>query len=274
MQINTTLCRIPRDITAEILEKLVQSPNQLPAISELKNFLNEKPSVKIPLAPIHFSLFPIGNLDGITEQERDTYFVQNTEAECTSLFCKYLGPLISPPTYGKNEDSYHAFWDSIIKSTIEVFGKHSSELPTLEFDRNTSKHTSTGRNLPDMVALVRNVCPFRGEEKSREEAGDPLKELIEKFRDWTYGDAPYLLAYYAVGVLVTFVTLHKPKEEANKKRKRSVYSQRIEEFDLSRLSHRFRAMNFLRNICRLLLLIVNLCPPRDSPDFETIIRPN
>ncbi|GBC00437.1 hypothetical protein RclHR1_03860002 [Rhizophagus clarus] len=55
---------------------------------------------------------------------------------------------------------------------ISSEGKQNVGLPTLEFDRNTSKRTTT-----DMVVLVRNVCPFRGEEKSQEDAGDPSKEL-------------------------------------------------------------------------------------------------
>jgi hypothetical protein len=39
-----------------------------------------------------------------------------------------------------------------------------------------------------MVVIVRNVCLLRGEEKSREEVGDPSKELTEKFKGWNYGD--------------------------------------------------------------------------------------
>jgi len=74
-----------------------------------------------------------------------------------------------------------------------------------------NKKKFIGRNRPDMVVLVRNICPFRGEEKSREEAGDPSNELVDKIKDWTYGDTPYIFAYYAIGTLVTFVTLYKPE---------------------------------------------------------------
>jgi len=51
-----------------------------------------------------------------------------------------------------------------------------------------------------MVVLVRNVCPLRGEEKSREDAGDPSRELVDKFKDWTYGDTPYIFACYAYAI--------------------------------------------------------------------------
>ncbi|KAF0421095.1 serine/threonine protein kinase [Gigaspora margarita] len=233
----------PKDITTKIIKQLIQSPGQLPHKSDLANFLNENPPVKIPLASIHFSQFNT-SLGGITEEERDTYFILSTEVECTSLYLRLIVPLIYPPSYGKTEDSYHCLWDCVIKNTIETFGMHNASLPTLEFDRNTSKRNSTGRNRPDMVVLVRNICPFRGEEKSREEAGDPSSELIDKI---------------------------KPE---NKKRKLNICSERIAEFDLGRLSDRIRIMNFLRNICRILPIIVNLCPPRDSPEFQTIMRTN
>lgn len=100
-----------------------------------------------------------------------------------------------------------------------------------------------------MVVIVRNICPFQGEEKSQEDAEDLSKELTKKFQGWNYGNALYLFAYYAVGVLVTFVTLHKPINNLSNKRKQSVYSERIAEFDLGHLSDRIRIMNFLRNIC-------------------------
>ncbi|CAG8794107.1 41423_t:CDS:2 [Gigaspora margarita] len=209
-----------QDISIEIIKQLIQSPDQLPHKSDLTNFLNENPPVKIPLAPNLFYQISTTGPDGITEEERDTYFILSTEAECTFLFAKLLGQLIYSPSYEKTEDSYHYLWDCIIKNTLELFGMHSAS-----------------RNRPDMVVLVRNVCPLRGEEKSRDEAGDPSSELVDKIKDWTYGDAPYIFAYYAI------------------------------EFDLGRLSDRIRIMNFLRNI-------LNLCPPRDSPEFQTIIRPS
>ncbi|KAF0534957.1 serine/threonine protein kinase [Gigaspora margarita] len=271
LQVAPSLLVAPEDITVEIIKQLTRSPDQLPHKPDLANFLNENPLVKIPLSPNHYYQFSTTGRDAITKNERDTYFTLSTEAECTSLYSRLLGQLIYPPSYGQTEDSYHFLWDCVIKNTIETFGMHSASLPTLEFDRNTSKRTSTGRNRPDMFVLVRNVCPFRGEEKSREEAGDPSSELTDKIKDWTYGDAPYILAYYAIGVQITFVALYKPE---NKKRKMNICSERIAEFHLGCLSDRIRIMNFLRNICRILPIIVNLCPPRDSPEFQTIVRTN
>jgi hypothetical protein len=101
--------------------------------------------VKIPLAPVHFSQIYTKGPGSITEKERDIYFEQNMKEECTELFIKLIGPLIYPPSVGKNEDSFHAFWDTIIKNSIEIFGKYHTGLETMKFDRNTNKRTSTGK---------------------------------------------------------------------------------------------------------------------------------
>ncbi|PKK63763.1 hypothetical protein RhiirC2_774555 [Rhizophagus irregularis] len=112
---------------------------------------------------------------------------------------------------------------------------------------------------PRYGVIVRNICPFQGEEKFQEDAEDLSKELTKKFQGWNYENALYLFAYYTVGFLVTFVTLYKPINNSSNKRKQSVYSEQIAEFDLGR---------------RVLPIIVNLCLSRDSSDFETMIRSN
>ncbi|CAG8624766.1 14459_t:CDS:2 [Cetraspora pellucida] len=112
---------------------------------------------------------------------------------------------------------------------------------------------------------------LQGEEKSLEDSGDPSSELVDKIEDWSYGNASYIFAYYAIGVQVTLVILYKPK---NKKRKLNICSEKIAKFDLGHLLDRIRIMNFLQNICCLLPLIVNLCPLRESPEFQTIFRPS
>ncbi|CAG8734803.1 6409_t:CDS:2, partial [Dentiscutata heterogama] len=71
----------PKDISIEIIKQLIQSPDQLPHKSDLANFLNENPPVKIPLAPNLFYQISTTGPDGMTEKERDTYFILSTEAE-------------------------------------------------------------------------------------------------------------------------------------------------------------------------------------------------
>ncbi|CAG8573337.1 16719_t:CDS:2, partial [Racocetra persica] len=180
---------IPKDISIEIIKQLIQSSDQLPYKSDLTNFLNKNPLVKILLAPNLFYQISTMGPDSITEEEQDTYFILSTEAEY----------------------SYYYLWDCIIKNTLELFGMHSASLSTLEFDRNTNKQTSTGK------------------EKSWNEAGDLSSELIDKIKNWTYRDVLYIFAYYAISVQVIFVTLYKSE---NKKKKLNVCSDQIAEFDL------------------------------------------
>jgi hypothetical protein len=117
----------------------------LPDRTILNDFLNEKPQVKIPLVPVHFSQIYTKGPGCITEKERDIYFEQSTKEECTELFIKLIGSLIYPPSVGKNEGSFHAFWDAIIKNSIEIFGSYPISLETMRFDRYTNKRTSTGK---------------------------------------------------------------------------------------------------------------------------------
>ncbi|CAG8552737.1 10199_t:CDS:2 [Ambispora leptoticha] len=64
-----------------------------------------------------------------------------------------------------------------------------------------------------MVVLIRNTCLFQGEEKPHEDIGDPSKELVDKFNDWTYRDASYIFAYYAVDYLLLLVAnLYPPRK--------------------------------------------------------------
>ncbi|RIB22225.1 hypothetical protein C2G38_2174527 [Gigaspora rosea] len=67
----------PKEITVEIIKKLIKIFDQLPHKSALKNFLSGNPPVKIPLAPNHFYQISTTDLSAITEEERDTGIRQN-----------------------------------------------------------------------------------------------------------------------------------------------------------------------------------------------------
>lgn len=118
---------------------------------------------------------------------------------------------------------------------------------------------------------MRNICPFRGEEEAEYSTADSSKELTDKFKEWIYGDAPYLFAYYATGLFVTFVILTESKSvnvgSSNKRTRSEVNSETICDFNLGEFSHRIRVMNLLRNILKL-------CPARGTPDFLTLYQPN
>ncbi|CAB5175604.1 unnamed protein product [Rhizophagus irregularis] len=113
------------------------------------------------------------------------------------------GRLIFPSSVGKNEDSFHGFWDDIIKNTILTLGK--------------------------------------GKKKVEISTADVSKELTDKFKEWTYGDAPYLFAYYAIGQFVTFVLLTESES---------------------------------KNIRSFIAYYSKFMPVRDTPNFFTLRREN
>ncbi|RHZ55262.1 hypothetical protein Glove_417g52 [Diversispora epigaea] len=238
-----------KDTTKEVMEDWLQNPNKIPERHELVHFLNEMPHKKIPFSKEIFSSIPV------------------------------VGPfsLIDTPPTGKTEDSFHSFWDIIIGKSLKVFGKYSNEMPPMKFDRNTSKNTTIDQNRPDFVLLMENICAVRGEEKGEDGKGEPAKELIDKFNTWDYGDTPYLFGYYANTTTVTFCILYEKEHAHTNERKRKhpdIYSEKLADFNLDELTQRFKLMNLIRNMCRILPMIIRMCPPRESPDFQIIIRDN
>lgn len=53
---------------------------------------------------------------------------------------------------------------------------------------------STGSLCPDYAFLLRELCPFRGEEKPPGSREDPKAELSDKLA-WAYDPAPYVLGW-------------------------------------------------------------------------------
>nr|CAG8590599.1 10567_t:CDS:2 [Entrophospora candida] len=257
----------------------LQTPDEIPERHQLTYFLNKIPNVKIPLSKENFSSIPVIGPFSIDPTERDKYFVESKSESCTAFFTGLISSLIDTPPTGKTEDSFHSFWDAIISKSLQVFGKYSNEMPAMDFDRNTSRNTTTGLNRPDFVLLMRNICVIRGEEKGEGGRGEPARELIDKFNTWDYGDTPYLFGYYANTTAVTFCVLYINEKEpininSQKRKCPDICSERLAEFDLNKLTHRFKLMNLIRNICRILPMIINMCPSKELPDFETIIRDN
>ncbi|CAG8672923.1 317_t:CDS:2 [Funneliformis caledonium] len=229
----------------------LQSPDEIPERHQLKYFLNMTPNVKLPLSKEMFSAIPIVGPFNIDPTERDKYFVERKSVSCTLFFTQLITSLMHPPVTGRTKDSFHSFWDAIISKSLQIFGSYSNELPLMNIDRNTSRSTTTGQNRPDFILLMRNICVVRGEEKGENGKGEPARELIDKFNTWDYGDIPYLFGYYANTAAVTFCVLYNNEQENNSSRKRK---------------H--------PNICRILPMIINMCPSKEMPDFEIIVRDN
>ncbi|CAJ0847422.1 7200_t:CDS:2 [Entrophospora sp. SA101] len=118
---------LAKDVSDEILQELLKSPNELPDRYNLKQFLKDPPNVKIPLIYSLFNSIPTVDL---------------------------LSGIISLHKTGETEDSYHSFWDDVIKKSFEIFGIN---LKSMEFDCNTNNNTCSGRLLP----MILDLCPKR-----------------------------------------------------------------------------------------------------------------
>lgn len=105
-------------------------------------------------------------------------YMQQDDKECHDFFAvNYYGPLLRRLYHGKTESSYISIYDTIFKSAAEYF--------EIEFDRDTSRGTSTQNCRPDLALYQGGHCFFRGEEKKENNMG-PAEELTDKLV-WNYG---------------------------------------------------------------------------------------
>ncbi len=114
----------------------------MPDKYNLKQFLIDPPNIKIPLASLLFNSIPTVGPFSICKAERDQYFSLDNFKSCTSFFVNLICGIISLHKTGDAEDSYHSFWDDVIKKSFEEFGVN---LKSMEFDRNTNNNTCSGK---------------------------------------------------------------------------------------------------------------------------------
>jgi hypothetical protein len=164
---------------------------------------------------------------------------------------------------GKTEVSHHTFWDSFIRIPLAVlFDRlHGST------ERNSHKPASTGTKRPDLTFTFKEVCVFRGEEEAPGVSEDiPKRELSGKLV-WSYGEAPYVLGYTAVGYECTLFAIYSTDQKTVKTEPFAVY-------DSARLSERFRFVLALIHLGRLFPELVRLCPYTAKAEFVDIPRAN
>lgn len=165
--------------------------------------------------------------------------------------------IVSPPLTGTTEDSFHAFWDALIVKPV-VIG-----CPDGVYNRNTSRHTSTGLFRPDTSYLLNGACLMRGEEKGPENTEDPAEELVSKLK-WSYGDCPYIFGYYATASSVTYCYLY---HEENRIKRNDLIT-----CSLKNLEGRMKSFFTGINIGRLLHLLRQNIPATFKEEFVTIHR--
>ncbi|KAI6045162.1 hypothetical protein EDC04DRAFT_2889346 [Pisolithus marmoratus] len=169
------------------------------------------------------SLFKVGELD-------------------VNLLHIYSAVLKSAPDNG-TEYSFVSFWDHNIRDILQ------SIVPTGHAIRNSNLFTSTKLYCPDFGFLLKQLCPFRGEEKGGEDRKDPKAELVNKLV-WMYDPAPYILGYYCKPGCHDIISVN-----------------------LKLRKDRIANVRHLINLSPLLPLLANLAPSR-LDDFHNIWRPN
>lgn len=175
----------------------------------------------------------------------------------------FLVSIFYPTPGGSTEDSFHCFWEEIIRHSLLIF------CPKLRYQRNTKYLTSTGQNRPDVSGLIKKIAVWRGEEKGPDVNTDPQEELKEKLI-WNYQGIPYLLAYHAIESRVTIDVIYLNSKDIVEVRSIT------DEFNLNLFSSRIDFVVALRNVGIILntLACSHISPPKFLPEFEPILRLN
>jgi hypothetical protein len=97
---------------------------------------------------------------------------------------------------------------------------------------------------------VDSVCVFRGEEKAPgEQMEAPRRVLFEKLV-WSYGDAPYLLGYAAVGYEARLYAITRARNGMD--------AIELGVYDAKHLEGRYRLLLAILNVARLLGSLASL----------------
>ncbi|KAI6005018.1 hypothetical protein F5J12DRAFT_834060 [Pisolithus orientalis] len=136
------------------------------------------------------------------------------------------------------------FWDSNIRSILQIL---------VPYGRAIRDCLHSGPTHPGFAFILKNVCPFRGEETALDFPNNPKAALIDKFI-WRYDPAPYMLGYYCVGTKMTLTAITAPAE--GKKPGRCD----IITVDLKSKEDRIANVRHLINLSPLLPLLANLVP--------------
>eukprot|EP00027_Filamoeba_sp_ATCC50430_P010109 CAMPEP_0168543294 /NCGR_PEP_ID=MMETSP0413-20121227/1807_1 /TAXON_ID=136452 /ORGANISM="Filamoeba nolandi, Strain NC-AS-23-1" /LENGTH=572 /DNA_ID=CAMNT_0008573233 /DNA_START=50 /DNA_END=1768 /DNA_ORIENTATION=- len=243
-----------KDPSLEILQVLQTMTETVPPLADLAKFLHTSLPKKIPLKEQTFSNW--AQRVSVPDVTMETVFERSTHVHCENLISFLETSLIAMPPRGPTEDSWHAFWDTIITFPLLKF------CPSLKYTRNSNRGTSTSSKRPDLVCTVNGLAVFRSEEKGPDSTADPAEELQDKLH-WNYQGLPYVLGYYANEDAVTFVALT-PDSQLHKL---------TPSFNLLQPVDRFRAFVAIRNIASLLPTLAQMFTGKMTlPETEPIHR--
>jgi len=99
----------------------------------------------------------------------------------------FMNAVQMPSSAMGTESTYINLWDCNIRNLLEVLILGATSR------RDTCWFRETGKCRPDYTLIIRDKCPFRGEEKSPQNLDNPKAELVDKLVGWKYDPAPYVL---------------------------------------------------------------------------------
>jgi len=164
-------------------------PTDLPQVHNLRAFLLEplKDWEKLPVTRLMFNgVLSTLRTDPCTEEDLERIFTVN-DTEAPSSTVPFMNAVQGPSSALGTESTYINFWDCNIRNLLEVL-----------IQGVTSWHdicwfTETGKCRPDFTLIIKDKCPFRGEEKSPQNPEDLKAKLVNRLVGWKYDPAPYVL---------------------------------------------------------------------------------
>ncbi|KAE8914818.1 hypothetical protein PF005_g1091 [Phytophthora fragariae] len=233
-------------------------PHQLPRLGELAGFLENELPEKITLHQDIYNTW-ISKMTSPSTELMAKLFKTDDLKQCVNFVFRLGSRIVYATDPGDTETSFISFWDDLIRTVLN-FVLHKIG----KSDRNSSRSASTGSNRPDYLFIVDSVCVFRGEEKAPGQPIEtPRRELFEKLI-WSYGDAPYLFGYAAVGYearLYAITRVHTGLDAIE-----------LGVYDLKHLEGRFLLLLAIFNVARLLQSVASLCPDSAREEYKKLYR--
>ncbi|CAG8645113.1 8587_t:CDS:2, partial [Paraglomus brasilianum] len=255
-----------KDASNHVVEALrKRSSIQLPDASELHGIITQPlpQELKIPILQHEFNTFLSNDYQNpCLHDDLQTIFQVSDSNTAIALSYNVLSAAIigNPPSNVMTEYNFVSFWDANIRKFIEAY------FPTGITIRNSSQHMSTSGKRPDFGFIINTVCPFRGEEKAPNNPENPRAELVNKI-DWTYDPVPYVIGYYAIGTILTYAAICRPRPRRNKPDVVTILT-----LDLRERRQRVKNLLVLINLCPIIEQVQKVIGYRELPEFIPIER--
>ncbi|ETO84833.1 hypothetical protein F444_01300 [Phytophthora nicotianae P1976] len=252
---------VDRGWTAKWVNKFRKNqlaPHQLPRLGELAYFIDNELPGKITLHQEIYDTWITKMTSQSPELMAKLFKIDNLK-QCVNFLFRIGSRIVYATDPGDTKKSFISFWDDLIRNVLN-FVLHDIGKSV----RNSSRSASTGSNRPDYLFIVDSVCVFCGEEKAPgEQLETPRRELVEKLV-WSYGDAPYLFGYAAVGYEARLYVITRVHDDVD--------AMELGVFDLKHLEGRFRLLLAILNVARLLRSLAKALFQRAKDHIEAVYK--